>query len=471
MDLRFGTDGWRDIIADTFTYSNVSRAAQAYADHLLSKQQSRVVVGFDTRFGGAGFATCVAKVMMANGLEVFLSKNHLPTPALSFAVKHFDAGGGVMITASHNPPDYQGFKLKGPYGGGATQDIYQDVAERVKTIRVEDVKGYQQALSALSYFDIREPYYQQLEKLVDVNTLRQKEMHLIHDAMGGAAGGWIKGFCQYAKLNIKVQEIRGKPHPLFYGSNPEPLPQNLTKLQKMMASSPATFATATDGDGDRLGIVLPGGKFFNSHQIFAVMIDWLSQKKQKGDIVKTFTVSRIIERLASARDLKVTETPVGFKHIVDNMLEHNVLVGGEESGGIGVQGHIPERDGIANSLLMLEAVAHSGKSLGELFAGIERETEWQHAYDRSDLHLSSEQQKQQVFSYFKTHPPTFVGRNVTSIETRDGVKLNLSDNAWLLFRASGTEPLLRVYCEAQSPREVHQILHAAQSFVSTLAYI
>jgi phosphomannomutase len=469
MDLKFGTDGWRDIIADKFTYSNVSRAAQAYADHLLSKKQSRVVVGFDTRFGGAGFAKCVAEVMLANGLEVFLSKQHLPTPALSFAVKHFGAGGGVMITASHNPPDYQGFKLKGSYAGGATQDIYQDVAERSKTISTHDVKGYQTKQPDPTYFDIREAYYQHLEKLVDVASLRQKEIHLIHDAMGGAAGGWIKGFCQYAKLKVRVQEMRGKAHPLFYGSNPEPLPQNLTKLQNMMASSSAAFATATDGDGDRLGMVLPGGSFFNSHQIFALMIDWLSQKKQKGTIVKTFTVSRIIERLASARGLKVTETPVGFKHIVDNMLEHNVLVGGEESGGIGVQGHIPERDGIANSLLMLEAVANSGKSLSEWFTDIEAETEWLHAYDRLDLHLSSQQQKQQVLSSFTNAPDSFAGREVKSIETLDGIKLNLSDNAWLLFRASGTEPLLRVYCEAQRPYEVHNILQAAQSFVSTLA--
>jgi alpha-D-glucose phosphate-specific phosphoglucomutase len=461
MDLKFGTDGWRDIIADNFTFANVSRAAQAYAEHLLTQGQSRVVVGYDTRFSGADFARRVAEVLASNGLEVLLSGSYLPTPALSFAVKHFGAGGGVMLTASHNPYAYQGFKLKGPYGGSATQAIYQDVATRANCLSADQVKL--SGKKKIEMFDIREAYYQQLSSLVDLNALKNADVSIVHDAMGGAGGGWLKGFIQYAQLGVRIEELRERPDPMFYGVNPEPIPHNLESLQQHMARSDALFATATDGDGDRLGIVLPGGNFFNSNQIFAVMIHWLSQKKLVGDVVKTFTVSRVIERLAASRGLRVTETPVGFKYIVDAMLGQNVLVGGEESGGIGVQGHLPERDGIANSLLMLEAVVLSGKSLGEIFAGIEAETCWRHAYDRLDLQLP-EEQKQRVKEVLATQPSIFAGRRIESVETRDGTKLNLSDNAWLLFRASGTEPMLRIYCEAQSHLEVAQILNSARQF-------
>jgi phosphomannomutase len=466
--LVFGTDGWRDVIGDKFTLFNVARAAQAYADFLNAQGTPSAVVGYDTRFNGDLFARRVAEVLAANGVETLLAASYLPTPALSFAVKHYGVGGGVMLTASHNPPPYSGFKLKGPYGGTATQDIYEAVAARVSEVTERDVRRDEGAARRLETFDVRAAYYDALAQLVDLDALRQFDGTLVHDAMGGAAAGWLAGFVKHTELPWTLVELRGEATPTFYGVNPEPLPHNLAVTMAYMREHDALFASATDGDGDRLGLVLPGGTFFNPHQIFALLLGALAERGQAGRVVKTFTVSRLIERLAQKRGLVVQETPVGFKYIVDAMLEGGVLIGGEESGGIGVAGHIPERDGLANTLLVLEAVVKAGRSVSELFAELEREAEWRHAYDRLDLHLAGNALKDAVLGALASPPDTFAGRTLERVETLDGIKLNLSGNAWLLFRASGTEPVLRIYCEAPSAGEVEDILGAARRFVSSL---
>ena len=465
--LKFGTDGWRDIIGERFTFDNVARAAQAYAQHLKDKGQTLVLVGYDTRFNGARFARHVAQTLAANGLEVKLSENYLPTPALSFAVKHYSAGGGVMLTASHNPPPYNGFKLKGSYGGTATQDIYEDVSGRVSAIELGDVATFDAVKHSVETFDIRSAYYDALKELVDLDTLKTLDAEIIHEAMGGAGTGWLVGFFEHVNLGMNIRDFHPEPDPMFYGVNPEPIDSNLGAAMSYMQDKSAGIVIATDGDADRLGVVLPGGVFFNSHQIFAVLLDQLADAGT-GKVVKTFTVSRTVERLAKARGLEVIETPVGFKYIVDAMLAGDVLIGGEESGGIGVAQHIPERDGIANGLLLLEAMARSGKSVGELFADIEQEVGWQHAYDRLDLHLDGNELKDAVMSRLADPLEKIAGRKVESVERLDGVKLNLSGNAWLMFRASGTEPVLRIYCEASSKDEVQSILSAAAKFIKTI---
>ena len=466
--LVFGTDGWRDVIGERFTFANVSRVAQAYADYLHEQGTPSAVVGYDTRFNGALFARRVAEVLAANEVAVEVSESYLPTPALSFAVKHYGVGGGVMLTASHNPPPYSGFKLKGPYGGGATDTIYKAVSARVADTSPDDVRAFDAKQHILETFDVRSAYYDALARLVDLDTLRTFGGTLVHDAMGGAGAGWLAGFAEYAELPLTVTELRADPTPMFYGVNPEPIPQNLNVTQDFMRTSEAVFATATDGDGDRLGLVLPGGDFFNSHQLLALLLARLDDKGLRGRVVKTFTTSRIVERLAQKRGLTVLETPVGFKYIVDAMLEGDVLIGGEESGGIGVRGHIPERDGLANTLLVLEAVIRSGKSVAELFAALEQEADWQHAYDRLDLHLSGNALKDAVLAALENPPETFADRTVEAVERLDGVKLNLSGKAWLLFRASGTEPVLRIYCEAQSEAVVAAILAEAEAFVTEI---
>lgn len=467
--LVFGTDGWRDIIGDRFTFRNIGRAAQGYADYLLENGTPSALVGYDPRFNGARFARRVAEVLAANNIAVQVSESYIPTPALSFAVKHLGAGGGVMLTASHNPPPYNGFKLKGPYGGTANDEIYKDVAARVAQTDDDGVKLFDPSVHKVATFDIRHAYYDALMALVDMEMLREFKGTIIHDAMGGAGAGWLKGFVDYAGLNFTLEEVRGEASPMFYGVNPEPIDKNLAVTMAKMAHSPAVFASATDGDADRLGIVLPGGAFFNSHQILAVLLGSLQEKGLSGRVVKTFTTSRIVERLARARALEVVETPVGFKYIVDALLAGDVLVGGEESGGIGVLGHIPERDGLANTLLLLEAVVRSGKGVAELFADLEKEAAWQHAYDRVDLHLSGNELKDAVLQALQDPPAEVAGRQVERVETLDGFKLNLSGNAWLLFRASGTEPVLRIYCEAPTAQEVAGILQAAEAYVAEVS--
>jgi len=462
--LEFGTDGWRDVIADRFTVANVRRAAHAYAEHLLERGASTVLVGHDTRFGGEMFARAAAETLAEAGLQVAVSASYLPTPALSFAVAHYRAGGGVMLTASHNPPRYHGFKLKGPYGGTATDDIYRDVARRIPA----SVPPARAAAARIERFDVRSAYYDALEGLLDMDALAGVGGTLVHDPMGGAACGWLSGFVRSRGLSVAVEEAHARPDPLFYGVNPEPIAINLAEAMARMARSDALFAVATDGDGDRLGAVLPGGAYFNAHQIFAVLLDELVAMGLPGRVVKTFTVSRIIERLAAGLGRPVVETPVGFKYIVEAMLEGDVLIGGEESGGLGVVGHLPERDGIANALLLLQSVARSGQSLDERFRDIERRTDWRHAYDRLDLELSGNALKDRVMRELADPPATFAGRHVVEVERRDGVKLNLGGDAWLLYRPSGTEPVLRIYCEAPDAAAVAGLLAAAREWAMSL---
>ncbi|MFA5595193.1 MAG: phosphoglucomutase/phosphomannomutase family protein [Trueperaceae bacterium] len=466
-ELVFGTDGWRDVIAERFTFANVGRAAQAYANHLRATGGRTVVVGHDTRFLGDRFARRVAEVLAANGLGVHLVQGYLPTPALSFAVRHLGADGGVMLTASHNPSIWNGFKLKGAYGGSASDATYRSVAEATRHVDHADVAPYDAARHQVESLDISGAYYDALAELVDLDVLARAGAPILHDAMGGAAAGWLAGFFRHVGLPDLVVEMRGKPDPLFYGVHPEPIAVNLAATVERMTEEAGTplFAVATDGDGDRLGVVVPGGAFFNSHQIFAVLLDQLQRAGGQGTVVKTFTVSRVIERLAASRGLPVQETKVGFKYVADAMLKGHVLLGGEESGGIGVSAHLPERDGLANALLLMQSVAQSGESLSQRFAQIEREVNWRHAYDRLDLTLDSDERKERALVTVG-EVSALAGRQVTSVELLDGVKLNLADDAWLLVRPSGTEPLLRIYCEGPDEAAVAATLAAARELAT-----
>ncbi len=458
-EIRFGTDGWRDVIAENYTFANVARVAQAYADYLVETGGKRVVVGYDTRFLSDAFARTAAEVLAANGLTVYLAKRYTPTPATSFAVTHFEADGGVMITASHNPPQYNGFKIKGPYGGSATPEIVKEVEARLGR---REPRTFDPTKHKIELFDVRKAYYDHLAQRLDMEALKAYEGVLYHDAMGGAAGGWLAGFAKHAGLALEVRELHAVPNPTFYGVNPEPLPQNLGTLRAVMGAERApVFAVVTDGDADRLGAILAGGRFFNSHQIFAVMLKHLHRKGLRGRVVKTFSVSRVIELLGAKLGLEVETTPIGFKYITDAFLKGGVLMGGEESGGIGVSYHLPERDGIFNSLLLLESLVHTGKDIGEQFAEIEAEVGFTHFYDRLDLHLPSLEEKDRAMARLKD-PVPLAGLEVERVEDLDGYKWHLAGGAWVLFRPSGTEPVLRVYCEAPEERLVKAVLEEAR---------
>ncbi|HWG85124.1 MAG TPA: phosphoglucomutase/phosphomannomutase family protein [Deinococcales bacterium] len=465
MTIKFGTDGWRDVIADNFTFANVRQAAQAHAQYLKRAGGSSVVVGYDTRFLSDRFARAAAEVMAANGLTTHLTRTYVPTPALSHAVVALEAAGGVMITASHNPPAYNGYKIKGPYGGSATPAIVREVEAELE--RLQPTPSFDGARHAVIEHDPRPAYYGALSRLLDSNALAEYPGVLYHDAMGGAGAGWIDAYVKKAKLRAEVRPVHGVPNPTFYGVNPEPIPQNLESLRAVLAGEKrGVFGTATDGDADRVGAMLAGGTYFNSHQIFAVLLHHAVQRGKRGRVVKTFSTSQVIDLLAARHGLEVLETPIGFKYITDAFLEgeqdeaRRVLIGGEESGGISVQGHIPERDGIANTLLLLEAAAGTGRGPGEIFREIERDLGVTHAYDRIDLHVDQGFDRA-AFLAGLAQPGTIAGRKVREVQTKDGVKWLFEGFGWLLFRPSGTEPVVRIYSEAETNDEVRAILRQA----------
>ncbi|MER3553271.1 MAG: phosphohexose mutase [Meiothermus sp.] len=459
MAIKFGTDGWRAVIGEEYTFKNVGRVAQAYAAYLQEQGAKKVVVGYDTRFMAGKFAEHAARVLAANGLETHLSKSYLPTPALSYAVKHLGADGGVMITASHNPPEYLGFKIKGGYGGAATPAMIAEVEGKLGAeVRAE-------SNAKIHSFDIRKPYYEFLMSHLDLAALKTYDGVLYHDSMGGSGAGWLAGFVKQAGLGLELRELHAVPDPTFYGVNPEPIPANqFTVMTVLKAEEGPTFAAVTDGDADRIGAVLAGGANFDSHQIFAVLLKHLYRKGLTGKVVKTISVSRVVELLANKWALEVQTTPIGFKYITDEMLGGGVLIGGEESGGIGVAGHLPERDGVYNALLLLESVVTSGKSLAEQFAELEAEVGFRHFYDRLDLHLPSMGHIGEVMAKVAI-PQTLAGQTVTHVETLDGIKWNFTDGGWLLFRPSGTEPVLRVYAEVQDQKTLKSLLKEARALV------
>lgn len=467
--LAFGTDGWRALIGAGFTHRNLGRAAQAYAEHLLDRGGGRVLVAHDTRFAGPRFARVAAEVLYANGLDVLLHEGSLPTPVLSFAVRELGAAGGVMLTASHNPPEWQGFKLKGAYGGTVLEAVYRDVERRAALTEPSMVRRATRAPS-LPTFDVRDAYFRHLTSILDLDVLRAGRGRLVHDAMGGAAGGWIAAFARWAGVGVDVEALRALPDPTFDGVHPEPLPAHLARTRAYLADHPgARFAVCTDGDGDRVAAVLPDGTYFGPQRVFVILLDLLDRKGVPGGVVKTVTVSRLVERLAAARGRETLETPVGFKHLVEPLRAGTAMLVGEESGGFGVAGHVPERDGILNGLLLLEAELRAGEPLAARFAALEREAAWRHAYERLDLGLEGEGLPGRVTEALAADPTTFANARVTSVERRDGVKLNLAGDRWVLFRASGTEPVLRVYAEGPDDEAVAELLRASRAFVDALA--
>lgn len=470
MLIQFGTDGWRDIIADGFTRENLERVATAHALYLNDIGASKIVIGFDTRFQGHWFAECVARVMTDRGIEVLLAPSYVPTPALSFAVRHFEAdGGGVMITASHNPAPYSGYKIKGPYGGSASPEMVRAVEAKLN----DTVPPRKATAAQIRPLDIQNAYFAQISKLLDLDVLRGFSGTMYYDAMGGAGAGWIQAYIQKMGLPVDFHPLHDSPNPLFFGVAPEPIAQNLASLIEALKGLPdLAFGTATDGDADRVGAATPMG-FFNSHKIFALLLAHLYRKGLRGRVVKTVSTSGIVDALCHKWGLEVVETPVGFKYIIEAFLEGErdpskaVLFGGEESGGMAVMGHVPERDGILNSLLLLESVATTQKSLDAQFAELEEIAQFKHHYDRFDLHLSSSFDKDAFLKQIRTLGRV-AGLTVQSVNDKDGIKLVLDQHAFVMVRASGTEPLLRIYAEAGEPEKPGELIAAVKSLVSSL---
>lgn len=464
--IKFGTDGWRAVIADGFTFENVRIVSQALADYLKDHKANTVVVGYDRRFLSEKFAATVAEVLAGNSLNVRYFSSDTPTPAVSFEVLKIGAAAGVVITASHNPPEYNGFKIKASFGGSATPAQTLEVEKRLHKTPPKTIPFLQGvAEERISIIDAPSDYKKQLETSIDMDLIRSSNVTMVIDSMHGTGGRWIEHIVG-SGAKCKVVTIRADRDLLFGGVNPEPIEKNLQKLAERVKELGAYLGLATDGDADRVGAMDENGNFLNSHQIVAILLLHLARKRKlSGSVVKTFSQSVLIDRIAEALGLEVHETPIGFKYIAEYMLRENVLIGGEESGGIGITGHLPERDGIFNSLLLAEAVLSSGLTPSKHLEQIWREF-GRFFYDRRDIHMDIKRGNELVSRLHREPPAKINGEVVKDLKNLDGVKLIFEDDSWLLLRQSGTEPVLRLYCEATSAPKVERLLDAAQSWTT-----
>jgi alpha-D-glucose phosphate-specific phosphoglucomutase len=482
MTIKFGTDGWRAVISEDFTFDNVRKVAQAIAEQALQEHATRdgtgdqppsMVIGFDTRFLSDRYAMAAAEVLAANGIHVWLGKGDAPTPMISHAIVDKGANGGIMITASHNPPRYNGIKLKAAYGGGATSSVAKSVERRIEAAEAAGQLPkritYNEALEQgwIERFDPLPAYRNHVRTLVDFDAIRQAELSVAVDAMYGAGRVYLRRLLEEA--DCRVVELRGEMNPGFNGIHPEPIARHLQPLMAEMATGRHRLGLATDGDADRIGGMDPNGRFIDPHCLMALLLAYLIEDRGlRGSVVKTVSTTQMLNRLADHYGLTVHETPVGFNHIADLMLAENVLIGGEESGGISILGHIPEGDGILLGLLLAELVAKRGKTLGqqvdELMARSYVGPFW---YARHDRAVTPFDKATLVRGLLAEAPQELAGQPVAQISDRDGVKYILDDGSWLLIRPSGTEPVLRIYAEARSESAVQALLEAGGALAET----
>jgi phosphomannomutase len=486
MPIHFGTDGWRAVISDTFTFHNLRLVAQAIADAVKSDSwnngyslgdnvdPTKMVVGFDTRFLSDRYAGDVARVLAANGYQVYLAQADAPTPAISYAVRRLGAIGGVMITASHNAPRYNGIKLKAAYGGSASDEQCRRVEvylnDNEARARGPNLMDFDQARSQglIKRFNPIPNYYDHLRTLINFDIIAENPQQVVVDSMYGSGRGVMRGILQ--GTGCEVQEIRAEMNPGFGGVHPEPIASHLSALAGAISTGMGHFGLATDGDADRIGAMDERCNFVDPHKIMALALRYLVEKRGlRGPVVRTVSTTRMIDRLAKRYEIPVYETPVGFNHIANYMLSENVLIGGEESGGISFRGHIPEGDGIIMGLLLIEIVAESGISLYELVEDLLQDV-GPAFYRRKDLRLNQPVSKARMTERLAESAPGEIGgETVVEVRSRDGVKYILSDDSWLLIRPSGTEPVLRVYAEGRSDQIVKELLAFGEQVAASAA--
>jgi len=485
MPIHFGTDGWRAVISDTFTFHNLRLITQAIADAINSGDWLRdypttreidpkkIIVGFDTRFLSDRYARDVTRVLAANGFKVYLSQADAPTPAISYAVWNMGAIAGIMITASHNAPRYNGVKLKAAYGGSALPEQSHRVEvflnDNEERGRGPNLMDWDRAKTngLIQRFNPLPAYFTHLRTLIDFDAIAENPPRIVVDSMHGAGRGVIKSILQ--GTGCEVVEIRGEMNPGFGGVHPEPIAQNLYALSSAISIGKGDLGLATDGDADRIGAMDGRGEFVDPHKIMALSLRYLvEQRGWKGPVVRTVSTTMMIDRLAKRYGLPIYETPVGFNHIADHMLREDVLIGGEESGGISIQGHIPEGDGILMGLLLVEMVATTKQSLHDLVKTLLDEVGPSH-YTRKDLRLKYPVEKQQMVQTLLNNAPKQIsGKAVKNVLSIDGVKYIMADDSWLLIRPSGTEPVLRVYAEGRNEEMVEILLNYGKEIAARI---
>ena len=466
-EIKFGTDGWRGIIAEDFTFDNVRRVGGAVAAYVLRHEDPTkgLVVGYDTRFASRRAAELLAESAAGAGIPVTLANDCTPTPAVSFAVRQRGAAGGLVVTSSHNPWNWNGVKYKAGYGGSATPSVLARIEEELRAGSMPRGRS-----AAIHETDLTAPYVAALTQFADPAVIRRAGFRFAIDCMYGAGRGVLAGI--FRSQGLDCREIRAELNPLFPGINPEPIEPHVTLLQETTVREGCHAGFATDGDADRIGAVAEDGSFVDAHKIFSILLRWLLERRGwPGEIVRACNTTRMLDRIAARYGRRLHETAIGFKHICELILEREILIGGEESGSIALPRHMPERDGILCALLLATVMAEEGKTLAQLVAGLQRDF-GPHFYGRRDLHLP-EEVKRSAIGRAQSGAITSIGpHRVLRRDTLDGVKFFLDApcgangaEAWLLLRASGTEPLLRLYAEASSPALVEEILARAEEVV------
>lgn len=460
MHIKFGTDGWRAIIAKDYTFENLKRVSLATGKYFLAHQNinNGVCIGYDTRFMSKQFAEYVAEIFSSLGIKTLLSETFVPTPAVSMFVKKNHLAGGVMITASHNPPTYNGFKVKADYGGSAHLEQIADIEKLLANVDASHTIKKNTAL--IEHADIKAFYTDILKAELDLEAIQQANFKIGHNAMFGAGQGIVRKL-----LGEQVSEYHCTLNPTFDGINPEPIPNYLQDYFPVFKSEKLQVAILNDGDADRIGMIDEHGNYVDSHKIFAVILKYLVEvKNMNGEVARTYALTQVIDKLCYKHNLKCHNLPVGFKHVGKLMTTNNILMGGEESGGIGITAHLPERDGIYIGLLVLEVMAKRKKRLTELVEELYNEFGF-FTYDRIDARLTDKEKQRAIERASKGEFKDIAGYQVTRFENLDGYKY-FFDGGWLLIRPSGTEPILRLYCEADSEDKVKNALRFAQSLAT-----
>lgn len=460
--IKFGTDGWRAVIAEDFTFTNVDRVAQATADYwlanpVLGTDGLEAVVGYDRRFLSDQFAQRVAEVLAGNGFTVTLTDRPTPTPSVSFEVKRQRAIGGVMLTASHNPPSFNGFKLKAWYGGSAEPAMCQAVEAGLDRSPVKFLE-LPLAIKAKKILvrDVRAAHYAAVKKLVDFKLIAGSKLKFAHEALYGVGAGCFDELL--AGTTCRVTTINAEHNPGFGGLNPEPIAKNYLHSIPYLQKHPHDVCLVTDGDADRVGGLMGNGDPLTTHQIICLLLrHYVMNRRQTGRVVKALTTTSLVDKMCAKFGLELVETGVGFKYIAAEMLKGGVLLGFEESGGIGFPGHIPERDGIAAGMVLLELLATEKRPLKKLLAELDQEF-GPHRYARIDTHFPLEK-RGALMEYAKLNPPAkLLKSKLVDVKAFDGVKYIAADGSWLMLRGSGTEPILRIYAEAKSDADAHALL-------------
>ena len=466
--IQFGTDGWRGVIAEDYTNENVAKVAHAIARYAVraEKAGAGILVGYDTRFGSEAFARIAAETVAATGTPVWLATDACPTPAISLLVRLRGAAGGIQITASHNPYRWNGMKYKASYGSSASPAIVAQIEEELKKVLRDGIPALPPRKDLIHSLDVRTPYLETLNGLVDWDRLRAAKFRFMIDPMHGAGRGLLRDL--FRRNGIECEEIRGARDPLFGGVNPEPIEPHVEALRRAVRDGRYDAGFAFDGDADRIGAIDSEGTFITPHQIFSILLWHLAgTRKLAGDVAKTFSTTKMIDKIAAQFGRKVWETPIGFKYICDRMLESDILLGGEESGGIGTKLHLPERDATVNALLLAEVMAWHGKRLGELVAMLHREF-GEHHYGRVDLTVKAGQKEKALAHLANGKLKRLLDWPIVRREDLDGVKVYLGEIGWVLVRASGTEHMLRIYSETTQPETTRRVLDEIMSLVRKL---